>query len=87
MKFAVLDLWIIGIYCLGLIGLATWVSRDKGKEKTSEDYFLAGRSLPWWAIGASLIAANISAEQIIGCLLYTSPSPRDATLSRMPSSA
>jgi SSS family solute:Na+ symporter len=66
MKFAVLDLWIIGIYCLGLIGLATWVSRDKGKEKTSEDYFLAGRSLPWWAIGASLIAANISAEQIIG---------------------
>ena len=66
MKFAVLDLWIIGIYCVGLIGLATWVSRDKGKEKTSEDYFLAGRSLPWWAIGASLIAANISAEQIIG---------------------
>lgn len=66
MKFAVLDLWIIGIYCLGLISLATWVSRDKGKEKTSEDYFLAGRSLPWWAIGASLIAANISAEQIIG---------------------
>ena len=66
MKFAVLDLWIIGIYCLGLISLATWVSRDRGKEKTSEDYFLAGRSLPWWAIGASLIAANISAEQIIG---------------------
>ena len=32
----------------------------------AEDYFLAGRSLPWWAIGASLIAANISAEQIIG---------------------
>ena len=33
---------------------------------SSEDYFLAGKSLPWWAIGASLIAANISAEQIIG---------------------
>ena len=43
------------------------MSRNKsGKEVTSEDYFLAGRSLPWWAIGASLIAANISAEQIIG---------------------
>ena len=66
MKFASLDLWIIGIYCIGLIALATWVSRDNGKNKTSEDYFLAGRSLPWWAIGASLIAANISAEQIIG---------------------
>ena len=36
------------------------------RKKTTEDYFLAGRSLPWWAIGASLIAANISAEQIIG---------------------
>ncbi|MEX0300516.1 MAG: sodium/sugar symporter, partial [Kordiimonas sp.] len=34
--------------------------------KNTEDYFLAGKSLPWWAIGASLIAANISAEQIIG---------------------
>jgi Na+/pantothenate symporter len=42
------------------------VSRDSGQAKTTEDYFLAGRTLPWWAIGASLIAANISAEQIIG---------------------
>ncbi|MBT6650161.1 MAG: sodium/solute symporter, partial [Flavobacteriales bacterium] len=37
-----------------------------GKKKTAEDYFLAGKSLPWWAVGASLIAANISAEQFIG---------------------
>ena len=34
--------------------------------QNASDYFLAGKSLPWWAIGASLIAANISAEQIIG---------------------
>ena len=67
MYFNNLDLLILGIYCIGIIGLAQYVSRDKsGIEKTSEDYFLAGRSLPWWAIGASLIAANISAEQIIG---------------------
>ena len=66
MKFSTLDLWILGIYCIGIISLAYWVSRDKGEGKTPEDYFLAGRSLPWWAIGASLIAANISAEQIIG---------------------
>lgn len=66
MKFSTLDLWILVFYCIGIISLAYWVSRDKGEVKTPEDYFLAGRSLPWWAIGASLIAANISAEQIIG---------------------
>ena len=38
----------------------------KGKQKNAEDYFLASKSLPWWAVGASLIAANISAEQFIG---------------------
>jgi SSS family solute:Na+ symporter len=37
-----------------------------GHQKNAEDYFLASKSLPWWAIGASLIAANISAEQFIG---------------------
>ncbi|PWJ34997.1 sodium/sugar symporter [Sediminitomix flava] len=50
------------ILCMGL-----WVSRDKkGESKSAEDYFLASKSLPWWAIGASLIASNISAEQFIG---------------------
>ncbi|MEH0152944.1 sodium/sugar symporter [Limibacter armeniacum] len=50
------------IMCMGL-----WVSRDKkGESKSAEDYFLASKSLPWWAIGASLIASNISAEQFIG---------------------
>jgi SSS family solute:Na+ symporter len=50
-----------------IIGLGLWVSRTKkGKQKSAEDYFLASKALPWWAIGASLIAANISAEQIIG---------------------
>lgn len=43
------------------------MSREKaGHKKDSKDYFLAGNKLTWWAIGASLIAANISAEQIIG---------------------
>ena len=36
------------------------------RKAKGEDYFLASKSLPWWAIGASLIAANISAEQFIG---------------------
>ena len=65
--FNTLDWMIVGLYCIGIISLATYVSRNKrGSERSAEDYFLAGRSLPWWAIGASLIAANISAEQIIG---------------------
>ena len=62
-----LDYLIFFIYALVILGLGLWVSRDKkGEEKSAEDYFLAGKSLPWWAIGASLIAANISAEQFIG---------------------
>ena len=62
-----IDLAIVGIYAVLLFAAANWVSREKaGHEKDAEDYFLAGKALPWWAVGASLIAANISAEQIIG---------------------
>ena len=65
--FNTLDWVIVGLYCVGIISLATYVSRkESGSERSAEDYFLAGRSLPWWAIGASLIAANIYAEQMIG---------------------
>jgi len=66
-KLPVLDVAIIGVYAVSIFTLAQWVSREKGAhEKTAQDYFLASRALPWWAIGTSLIAANISAEQIIG---------------------
>jgi SSS family solute:Na+ symporter len=62
-----LDLAVVLVYVLLLIGVATWISRsEKGHDRNADDYFLAGRTLPWWAVGASLIAANISAEQIIG---------------------
>jgi SSS family solute:Na+ symporter len=62
-----IDFVILAVYAVAIFGLAQWVSRDKGgHQKDSTDYFLAGKALPWWAIGASLIAANISAEQIIG---------------------
>jgi SSS family solute:Na+ symporter len=67
MKLPALDIAIITIYAVGIFCLAQWVSREKGEHrKDAQDYFLAGRTLPWWAIGTSLIAANISAEQIIG---------------------
>ena len=67
MGLATLDIVIVLAYLAGIFVLAQWVSREKaGHDKSAEDYFLASKSLPWWAIGASLIAANISAEQIIG---------------------
>ncbi len=61
------DITILVVYAIGIFVLAQWVSREKGThEKNAQDYFLASRALPWWAIGTSLIAANISAEQIVG---------------------
>jgi SSS family solute:Na+ symporter len=62
-----LDLIVFFVYFAVVIGLALWLSRTpKDHCRTTEDYFLAGRALPWWIIGCSLIASNISTEQIIG---------------------
>lgn len=67
MKLSTFDLAIVVGYAIALIIIAWAVSREKaGHDKNSTDYFLASKSLPWWAVGASLIASNISAEQIIG---------------------
>ena len=66
-SFQTIDYLIFIVYGITILGVGLWVSRDKkGHEKNAEDYFLAGRALPWWIIGASLIASNISTEQIIG---------------------
>lgn len=65
--FTTLDYMIFIAYALIIMSLGLWLSRTKkGEEKDSKDYFLAGGKLSWWAIGASLIAANISAEHFIG---------------------
>jgi SSS family solute:Na+ symporter len=67
MNLSAIDITVVAIYAISIFALAQFVSREKaGHVKDSRDYFLAGRALPWWAIGSSLIAANISAEQIIG---------------------
>ncbi len=67
MNLSLVDIVIFVGYILMIVGMGLYVSRKKeGKEKNSADYFLASKSLTWWAIGASLIAANISAEQFIG---------------------
>lgn len=63
--FQTADYIVFGTYALIIVAIGLFVSRS-GREKNSSDYFLAGRNLSWWAIGASLIAANISAEQFIG---------------------
>jgi len=65
--FATADYLVFVAYIVILVGMGIFLSRGKkGEEKSSTDYFLAGNTLTWWAVGASLIAANISAEQFIG---------------------
>src|SRR5665213_3878844 len=59
-----LDWLAIALYFGLLIGVAAWVVR-KNKD-TATDYFLAGRNLGWWVIGASIFASNIGSEHIVG---------------------
>ena len=62
-----IDLVIFIAYCALILFVGLFVSRKKkGEERDAGDYFLAGRGLAWWAIGASIIASNISAEQFVG---------------------
>ncbi|NQT77490.1 MAG: sodium/solute symporter [Bacteroidetes bacterium] len=64
--FLPIDYIVFVVYGLLIVSVGVWISRTKkGQQKTAQDYFLASRSLTWWAIGASLIAANISAEHFI----------------------
>ncbi len=61
------DYIVFFLYFIIIVGYGFWIYNRKKKEQTSSnDYFLAEGSLTWWAIGASLIASNISAEQFIG---------------------
>ena len=65
--FRTADYMVFIAYIIILVSMGIFLSRNKkGEEKSSSDYFLAGNTLTWWAVGASLIAANISAEQFIG---------------------
>jgi SSS family solute:Na+ symporter len=61
------DYIVFFAYFIIIVGYGFWIYNRKKKAQTSSnDYFLAEGSLTWWAIGASLIASNISAEQFIG---------------------
>ena len=62
-----LDYVIFLLYFVGVSAYGYWIYKRKKKDETgTKDFFLAEGSLTWWAIGASLIASNISAEQFIG---------------------
>src|SRR5271165_1444839 len=59
-----LDWVMIGVYFTVLLGVAWWVvARSKN---TAADYFLAGRNLSWWIVGASIFASNIGSEHVVG---------------------
>ncbi len=59
-----LDWIVLGIYFLALILVAVWVVLQKNNN--TEDYFLAGRNVGWFVIGASIFASNIGSEHVVG---------------------
>jgi len=65
MQFATTDLVVFAGYIIAMMGFGVWIA-NRDKATTSQDYFLASKALPWWAVGGSLIASNISTEQIMG---------------------
>ncbi|HEV8541196.1 MAG TPA: hypothetical protein VGR78_02280 [Verrucomicrobiae bacterium] len=56
------DWSVIGIYLAGIIGLGLWFGKD---QRTTRDYFLGSKNIPWWGIGFSIVAAETSALTII----------------------
>lgn len=65
-NFTALDAAVFGIYIIGIVGFGIFASRKA--KNTKRDYFLAGDKLPWWMIGGSIIAANISSHQLVGVM-------------------
>ena len=63
-QLATIDLVIFVLYIVGMIGFGIYIT-VREKTENAQDYFLASRALPWWAVGGSLIASNISTEQIL----------------------
>jgi len=63
-SFALLDWLAIAAYFGVMLGIVWWVVLQK--QKTSTDYFLAGRHMPWFVVGASIFASNIGSEHIVG---------------------
>ncbi len=62
--FQIVDWIVVGVYFLIVMGIAWWGMRQR--QDTSTDYFLAGRHIGWFIVGASIFASNIGAEHIVG---------------------
>lgn len=63
-EFVTLDWVVIGLYFAVLAGLAFWVIGKK--QNSTEDYFLAGRNVGWFVVGASIFASNVGSEHVVG---------------------
>jgi len=66
MKLDLIDIAIFAIYIIGIVALGLYAAKQSSKSK--RDYFLAGDKLPWWMIGGSIIAANISSHHLVGAM-------------------
>lgn len=65
-QLSTLDISVFGLYIIAVLALGLYASKQ-GKQ-TKRDYFLAGDKLPWWMIGGSIIAANISSHHLVGAM-------------------
>ncbi|RQP18653.1 sodium/solute symporter [Parapedobacter defluvii] len=66
MNLSTIDITIFAVYILGILALGIYAARHN--KQTKRDYFLAGDKLPWWMIGGSIIAANISSHHLVGAM-------------------
>ena len=67
-----LDWWVIGAYLGGTLGLSAWLAR---RQTSAADYYVGGRSLPWWALAISILATQSSANSFIGIPAYVALVP------------
>src|SRR5918996_1291136 len=63
---ASIDWFFVGLYFAIVFGVAFWATRREATRATSEGYFLAGRNVGWFIVGASLFASNIGSEHLVG---------------------
>ena len=67
MDFSTIDIVVFSLYAILILSIGLYVSRQKeGKSKSAEDYFLAGRNVGWFVVGASIFASNIGSEHVVG---------------------
>ena len=66
-KITTLDWTVVALYFAGVFAIALWaIRRVQHGERTSSSYFLAGRNVGWFVVGASLFASNIGSEHLVG---------------------